>query len=92
MEQAEQRAERAEAAARKTEIRLEILRAKITDIERHDLARKKSAAAFAVEMMVKAGAVKSDDVWAKDNFQVQFIHDPGLVDLLFLKPANRKKI
>jgi len=92
MEQAEQRAERAEAAARKTEIRLEILRAKITDIERHDLAQKTSAADCAVSVLVKAGKVRSDDVWAKDNFQAQFINDPGLIDLLYLKPANKKRI
>src|SRR5580693_5605325 len=88
---AELRAERAESAARRIEIQIEVLKMKADDLERDDLARKESAAAFAVESMVKAGKIKSSDVWVKETYKVQFIHDPGLIDLLFLKPANRKR-
>jgi hypothetical protein len=92
IERAGQRAERAESAARRAEIQIEVLKMKADDLERNDLARKESAAAYAVEAMVRAGKVKSSDVLAKETYKAQFIHDPSLIDLLFLKPANRKRI
>ena len=89
---AEQRAATAESAARRAEIQIEVLKMKAADLEKSAAARIEAAASCAVSALVRAGKINCSDVLAQDSYKIQFIHDPGLIELLLMKPANRKII
>ena len=86
---ADARREKSERATLDAQIRLAILRDKISAFESAESKRQKVLIQSAVEKLVKSGAINRHNPYAEFNVLEQLARDPSLVTLALTKKIFR---
>jgi hypothetical protein len=86
---AEARTRRADATALDAQIRLCIVREKLSAMETAENKRQRIFVQTAVEKLVTAGAIHANDHAAQFDLTAQFLSDPALIPLALTKRIYR---